>query len=89
MAGMQTRTRSWLGAALLAAILSFLTISLAAPSRALALGDGDGFVATLWGDPTQAEFDEAVKRLVSAHAPDDVYHGFVQSEVVWGEPLGS
>jgi SAM-dependent methyltransferase len=47
----------------------------------------NGFSRQRMNPAAAEEFDGAVRRLVSPYVADDVYHGFLQSEVIWGEPL--
>jgi hypothetical protein len=55
-------------ASLLAALAVLAAALLAAPAPALALGDGDGFVATLWGEPAEADLEESVRLAADAGA---------------------
>jgi trans-aconitate methyltransferase len=47
----------------------------------------NGFSRDRMDRAAAAEFDEVVRALVRPYAPAGVYHGFIQSEVVWGQPL--
>jgi SAM-dependent methyltransferase len=46
----------------------------------------NGFSRERMDTAAAAEFDEAVRRLVGPYAADQVYSGYVQSDVVWGKP---
>jgi hypothetical protein len=64
----------------LALIASLAAISLALPEKARALGDGDGFVVTLWGDPDPADFTESIRLAADVGARHVTFLVFLEQD---------
>lgn len=64
----------------IALVLLSLLLLLASPGAALAVGAGDGFVATLWGDPKASDLAESVRLAADAGARHVTFLVFLEQD---------